>query len=226
MPCRAGEQRRLLRGEAPVYWFDRLTRPADDRAMQVFLETERLVLRRFTEDDVDNLVELDADPAVMRFITGGRGTPRAEIRDDYLPAFLGYYERYPGYGFWAAVEKSTGDFIGWFHFRPPREGGLPDEPELGYRLRRSAWGKGYGAEGSRALIDKGFTEFGVRRVFATTMAVNTASRRVMEKAGLTFVRSFHQDWPDKIDGDEHGDVEYALDRATWESTSGSGEKVW
>ena len=73
--------------------------------MQVFLETERLVLRQFTQDDVDNLVELDSDPAVMHFITGGRPTPRREIESEVLPTFLGYYERFAGYGFWAAVEK-------------------------------------------------------------------------------------------------------------------------
>ena len=109
--------------------------------MQIFLETERLVLRRFTEDDVDNLVELDSDPEVMRFITGGRPTPRQEIENEVLPMFLDYYERFPEYGFWAAVEKSTERFVGWFHFRPA-EGTHPDELELGYRLRRSAWGKG------------------------------------------------------------------------------------
>ena len=78
-----------------------------NRAMQVFLETERLLLRRFTEDDLDNLVELDSDPEVMRFITGGRPTPREEVENEILPAFLDHYERYAGYGFWAAVEKST-----------------------------------------------------------------------------------------------------------------------
>jgi len=62
-----------------------------------------------------------------------------------------------------------------------------DETELGYRLRRSAWGKGYGTEGSRALIRAGFIEHGVERVVAETMVVHTASRRVMEKAGLTLV---------------------------------------
>ena len=64
----------------------------------------------------------------------------------------------------------------------------PDEPELGYRLP-AAWGKGYASEGSRALVEKGFAELGVQRVFATTMAVNIGSRRVMEKAGLKFVRT-------------------------------------
>ncbi|GIH89849.1 GNAT family N-acetyltransferase [Planobispora siamensis] len=184
--------------------------------MHVFLETDRMVLRRFTEADEDHLVELDGDPEVMRFINGGRPTPREEIRDDVLPAFLGYYERFEGYGFWAAVERSTGQFLGWFHFRP-QKGDPPDQPELGYRLRRSAWGRGYATEGSRALIRKGFTELGVRRVVASTMTVNTGSRRVMEKSGLRLVRTFHQEWPEIIEGSEHGDVEYALDRESWEA---------
>ncbi len=67
--------------------------------MQVFLETERLVLRRFTPDDVDNLVELDGDPQVMHFITGGRTTPREEIENDLLPWFLHYDEGGDRYGF-------------------------------------------------------------------------------------------------------------------------------
>lgn len=183
--------------------------------MHVFLETERLLLRRFTMSDADNLVALDSDPDVMHFITGGRATSREEILTDFLPAFLRYYERFAGYGFWAAIEKASGEFIGWFHFRPP-EGAAPDEPELGYRLRKSAWGNGYAAEGSRALIRKGFAEFGVRRVSAETMVVHAASRRVMEKAGLTLVRTFRQPWPYAIDGDQHGGVEYALTRADWE----------
>ena len=167
--------------------------------MQVFLETGRLILRRFTGDDVDLLVELDADPEVMRYINGGEPTSRAEVVDEVLPAFLDYYERYPGYGFWAAIEKSTGEFLGWFHFRPPH-GGRDDEAELGYRLRKSAWNKGYATEGSRALIDKGFIEYGVNRVFATTMAANVGSRRVMEKSGLSYVRTFFGDWPESMPG--------------------------
>jgi RimJ/RimL family protein N-acetyltransferase len=180
----------------------------------VFLETERLTLRRFTADDVDLLVDLDSDPEVMFWITGGRTTSREEIETDYLPAFLAYYEKYEGFGFWAAIERSTGQFLGWFHFRPA-PGHPDDEPELGYRLRRSTWGKGYASEGSVALIDRGFRDFGVGRVLAETMAVNTASRRVMEKAGMRLIRTFHQEWPDKIPGDEHGDVEYAITREEW-----------
>ena len=129
----------------PVAW-----RCRKDRAMQVFLETDRLVLRRFSLADVDNLVNLDADPDVMRYVTGGIPTSREEIQDEFLPAFLDYYQRYEGYGFWAAIEKATGEFLGWFHFRPgpdaapadtghppagPAAGYSPGSSPLGARIR-------------------------------------------------------------------------------------------
>lgn len=189
--------------------------------MRVLFETERLVLRRFTEADADDLFDLHGDSEVMRFLTGGRPTPRDVILNETLPRFLRSYERFEGFGVWAAIERSTGEFLGWFEFHPP-EGRGPEEAELGYRLRRSAWGKGYATEGSRALIRRGFTELGVRRVVAETMAVNAASRRVMEKAGLTYVRTFHQEWPWRIEGDEHGDVDYALRKADWERREAAG----
>ncbi|CAN5574830.1 GNAT family N-acetyltransferase [soil metagenome] len=190
--------------------------------MHVFLETERLILRRFTEADVDNLVELDSDPDVMRYITG-KPTPRDLIENDYLPSFLEYYERSDRYGFWAAIEKSTGTFIGWFHFRPPRDSTDPNVAELGYRLRKDAWGKGYATEGSKALIDKGFRELGVQRVTALTYEDNTASRRVMEKTGLRFIRAFRMP-PGQLEAEglapedfwDGDDVEYAIDRDDWE----------
>jgi RimJ/RimL family protein N-acetyltransferase len=165
--------------------------------------------------DLDDLVELNSDPEVTFFINGGKPIPREVIEQDHLPYTIARYGRGDGYGLWAAIEKSTGAFLGWFHLRPA-DGGPPDAPELGYRLKRSAWGQGYGTEGSRALIEKAFRELGAQRVFASTMTVNIASRRVMEKAGLRFVRTFFQEWPDRIPGDELGDVEYALTRAEWE----------
>jgi RimJ/RimL family protein N-acetyltransferase len=183
--------------------------------MHIFLETDRLVLRWFTMADAENLVSLDADPDVMRFVPGGMPTSREEIRDEVLPAFLGYYQRDESFGFWAAIEKATGQFLGWFHFRPGA-GAAPGEAELGYRLRKSAWGKGYATEGSRALIGKGFTESGVQRVVAEAMAVNHASRRVMQKAGLQLVRAFDQPCPSPAGGGQFGVVQYALDKADWQ----------
>ncbi|GGZ50658.1 GNAT family acetyltransferase [Streptomyces inusitatus] len=183
--------------------------------MTVFLETERLVLRPFTEADADRLLALDNDPDVMRFINGGRPTTPAEIRTHTLPRLLLDHPRTGSRGYWAALEKATGTFLGWFEFRPLDDPG-PAAVELGYRLNKAAWGRGYATEGSRALIHKGFTDLGVERVTANTMAVNAGSRRVMEKSGLSFLRNFTGDWPDVIEGSEHGEVEYELTRERWE----------
>ncbi len=189
--------------------------------MRVYLETDRLVLRYLTADDADNLIELDSDPEVMRYLSGGEPTSPQRIREVVLPYMLEYYEQGDAFGYWAAIEKSTGEFLGWFHFREhPSEGGPAGAPErdgieVGYRLLKKAWGKGYGTEGTRALVGKGFRELGVRRVYAETMAVNKASRRVMEKSGLSYVRTFKQDWPEQIEGSELGEVEYAVTREEW-----------
>ena len=114
--------------------------------------------------------------------------------------------------------RTTGAFLGWFRFHP-RPGGPPGKIVLGFRLRKPAWGKGYATERSRALMRKGFTELGARRVMAETMAVNLASRRVLEETGLTFVRIFHQLWPYRIEGRELGDIEYAESKDEWELTT-------
>jgi RimJ/RimL family protein N-acetyltransferase len=184
--------------------------------VRTILETPRLVLREFSGDDVDNLFDLNSDPEVMRYITGGRPTPREEIQDKIIPFHLAVYNRFDGLGTWAAESATTGGFLGWFHFRPG-PGTDISNIDLGYRLRRSAWNKGYATEGSRALISAGFTDLGVERVFAHTMTVNTASRRVMEKCGLTLVRTTPYEGADIIEGAEYGEVEYALTKPEWEA---------
>ena len=183
--------------------------------MELFLETERLLLRQVTDDDVDELFALDNDPEVMRYLNGGKPVGRAEIVAQ-VQRMKGFYERYPAYGYWPAVEKATGTFLGWFLLRP-KESDEPGHVELGYRLRRSAWGRGYATEGSRALLRKAFTELDVQRVYAHTMVINKGSRRVMEKAGLHYVRTFEGDFPEPIQGSEKGEVEYALTRPTWQT---------
>ncbi|MFJ9466753.1 GNAT family N-acetyltransferase [Streptomyces caniferus] len=184
--------------------------------------TERLLLRRFTPDDAEPLVALHGDPDVMRFIDTGRPVPRTDVLRRTLPEFLtgpGHHPEDPltGIGVWAAEAPATDAFIGWFALRPTTPG-RPDEAELGYRLHRAAWGQGYATEGARALVDHAFTRPdrpGVQRVMATTMTVNHRSRRVMEKTGLRFIRTFFEEWPDYIEGAEHGDVEYAITREEW-----------
>ena len=181
--------------------------------MTVFLETDRLFLRRFTPGDTNALYALDGDPDVIRWTNlDGRRAPYAFYRDVLLPSNLAYYEKYVGYGYWVAAEKVTGAFLGWFHFRPTRND--PDEIELGYRFEKSAWGKGFATEGSRALVRKGFLELGTVRVTATTLASNRASVRVMEKSGLRFEHDYIHEHTDPETGlvTGHPAVKYALNR--------------
>jgi RimJ/RimL family protein N-acetyltransferase len=79
--------------------------------MHIFLETGRLTLRRFSEDDVDDLFDLNRDPEVMRYITGGRSTPREQIRDEIIPFHLDFYGRCDQFGTWAAEARSTRGFL-------------------------------------------------------------------------------------------------------------------
>ncbi|MCL6300740.1 GNAT family N-acetyltransferase [Streptomyces kronopolitis] len=184
--------------------------------MPHFLETDRLALRAFTPADIDHLFALDNDPEVMRFLNGGRPRSRETVESS-LSRLRHDYPCWKTRGYWAAQEKTTGTFLGWFEFRPLEEHS-PAVVELGYRLHQTAWGRGYATEGSRALVCKGFTDLGVERVTAHTMAVNARSRRVMEKSGLSFVRNYTGDWRERIEGSEHGDVAYELTRAEWEQT--------
>jgi RimJ/RimL family protein N-acetyltransferase len=142
------------------------------------------------------------------------------ILDQILPFHLAVYDRLDRLGTWAAESTATGGFLGWFHFRPGQDADVSNI-ELGYRLHRSAWDKGYATEGSRALISTGFTELGMERVFAHTMTLNAASRHVLEKCGLKLVGTIPYDGPFEIEGAELGQVEYATTRSEWETrTSG------
>lgn len=184
-----------------------------EETMTAFLETDRLLLRQFTEDDADLLFALDSDPDVMRHV-GPYGLPDSEAyRQHIRKNFLPYYAKYEGYGFWAVIEKAGGAFIGWLTLRPAldyrfaREADFgPEDFELGYRLRKAAWGKGYATEAARALVRKAFTELGMTRVVAAALATNLASIRVMEKVGLEQVGQFI------LPGYDPPAVKYALSR--------------
>lgn len=194
---------------------------------------ERLALRRlaFTDTDVDNVVSLDADPRVMRYLDHPK--TRTEVAHEVLPALIALSSHHPAFGTWAAETRTRdgGEFVGWLILRPvsPADGPMVEWPTappghtstvmLGYRLRRAAWGRGYATEGARALVRYAFTtdthDRPVQRIVATTMAVNAGSRRVLEKAGLRHLRTVHLNWPDPLPGTEHGDVEYEITRAQW-----------
>lgn len=185
------------------------------------LRTSRLLLRRFREQDAGDLADLYGDPAVMRYIDDGRPIPREQVLSEKLPEFLSEYGRFPaGLGRFAGLESATGAFVGRFALRPTASPGLDPavdgDIELGYRLLPAFWGLGYATEAARALVDSAFADCGAQSVAATTMTVNAGSRRVLEKAGLRLARTFHLDWPEPLEGAEHGDVVYRITRPEWQ----------
>ncbi len=177
------------------------------------LTTRRLHLEPLTPAHLDHLVELDSDPEVLRFIWG-----RALTREESLhrgSARIDPVGEARGIGAWAGLEGPVGDraFVGWWTLQRD-----PDDDftaELGYRLRREAWGRGLATEGSRALLDHAFGTLALPRVWAQTMAVNTGSRRVMEKLGLHLERTVVEHWDDPLPGAEAGEVYYEITREEW-----------
>ena len=171
------------------------------------LQTTRLTLSPCHPSDRADFIDLERDPEVMRFLNGGHAVDHEQIDPNATFLMPRGTEPYV----WTARRTSTGGFVGWFCLWPESE----TSAELGYRLRRAAWGQGLAAEGASALVDFGFTGVGYDKIVATTMAVNHASRRVMEKIGLKYARTVCGDWPDPIAGSEQGDVWYELARCEW-----------
>ncbi|MGW1991726.1 GNAT family N-acetyltransferase [Embleya sp. NPDC001921] len=106
--------------------------------MSNFLETQRLELRPFTEADLPDLVDLDGDPEVMRYLTGGRPTPPEAVRDRVLPRLLHEYPAWGNRGFRAARERAGGRFVGWFELRPVAE---DSADVVEYTLARAGWAR-------------------------------------------------------------------------------------
>jgi RimJ/RimL family protein N-acetyltransferase len=171
------------------------------------LHTAHLTLMPSVPVDAAELMSLEADPEVMRFLNGGHAV------DHSKPHFYTGFSMPRGTEdfFWTARRTTDNTFVGWFFFGPD----LERIAELGYRLCRNAWGQGLAAEGGKALVDWGFRTGLYDRVFASTMAVNLASRRVMEKIGMIYERTAYDEWPDPIPGSEHGEVKYEVRREDW-----------
>lgn len=174
--------------------------------MIVYLETKRMILREFTENDVDHLVDLDSDPEVTRYINGGKPTARAYIDQTVMPKILAYYQKESGFGIWAAMDKKDHAFMGWFLLRPNLSN--TDEIELGYRFKRIYWGQGFATEGSEALVEKGFESLGIDVLMAAADPANGASRRVMEKVGLRYEK-------DELEPDGFRIVKYSMNRTSY-----------
>lgn len=179
-------------------------------AVPLEIRTARLCLRRLTVAHLPDLVELDSDPEVMRYISGGEANSRQRYEEVLLPRMLAWDDE--PYGFLAAYENET--FVGWFHLRPtvaPGETML----ELGYRLRRVAWGRGLATEGSRALLRHAFEGLGQAAVDACADPRNAASLHVLEKCGMRHAGTFvHPRVPIEV-------VRYVIERQAWAEHEGA-----
>lgn len=182
------------------------------------LETERLVLREWTDDDLDALAALSGDPQVMRYITGGKTRTREQSAKG-LARQQDHQSRL-GYAFWAAEEKASGRVIGLNGIQPLLETG---DVEIGWWLEVAAWGKGLATEGARRSAAFAFEEAGLERLVAIAAPENTASIRIMDKLGMTFARAttfgaLGTTLPELADFALH---QYVLERADWEAARGA-----
>jgi RimJ/RimL family protein N-acetyltransferase len=167
------------------------------------LETARLLLRQFTEADLDDWARITADPEVMRYV-GGSALSRDEAWRS-LGYLLGHW-KIRGYGLWAAEEKATGRLVGRIGlYRPEGWPGL----EVGWLVERARWGEGFASEGGAASLDYAFEALGAARVISVIEPPNAASIRVAEKLGERFFeRRLLQGKQVSI---------YAIERAQWEA---------
>jgi [ribosomal protein S5]-alanine N-acetyltransferase len=194
----------------------------------VVLDTDRLVLRRLTLEDLDAMASFYADPAVRRFFPDGTLT-RDETLEELEWILDAYYERY-GYGLWATVERRSGDVIGRCGLLPfkvvrattqaglalddPDEHPSPDdryEVEVAYLLARDRWGRGFATEAAAAIVAYGFEHLEVDRLISLIDPDNDASASVARRCGMT------------IDGEVEldGDVIplHAITRTAWLSAN-------
>lgn len=183
------------------------------------LTTERILLEPLTLDHTDLLVELDSDPEVLRFLFG-RALSREEVVTTCMPRRTRPEADARGLGYWVGFDRTVPPaepaFLGWWSLA------LDDDPacaELGYRLRRDAWGRGLATEGARALLSHAFDTVGLARVRAETMAVNDASRGVLERLGMRHVRTRVERWDDPLPGAEQGEVDHEVTAEAWRSRS-------
>jgi ribosomal-protein-alanine N-acetyltransferase len=172
------------------------------------LESDRLYVRRFTPDDLDDLAALLGDPDVGRFLGGAKD--RAAVESTLQSRALAYYDQHPGLGMWATIERASGRFVG-FHVLNHIHG----EPDIqvGYALVRDAWGQGYATEMTVRLMRYGFDERGLAQICAITNLDHVASQHVLLKAGLE--RRGERTFAHPILADQGPMAWFVADRATW-----------
>jgi ribosomal-protein-alanine N-acetyltransferase len=157
--------------------------------LKIFTETERLILREIVMDDAQDLFELDSDPNVNTYL-GNQPATELQQSVEVVNHIRKQYQT-NGIGRWAIIEKSTNEFIGW--------SGLKYESEIrenfsyydvGYRLKKKFWGKGFATESAIASIQYGFDQLQLKEIYAAADIENIVSNKVLQKTGLIWQEEF------------------------------------
>jgi len=175
----------------------------------------RLTLVPLADEHLEWEVELDSDPEVMRYLSG-RASSREEVEAGHAKR-MAAAQKVDGLGFWIGLVDD--EFVGWWTLQPAHGPDQPNDPgvaDLGYRLLQRHWRKGLASAGARELLRYGFDDVGLDRIIAQTFSVNARSRGVMERIGLTYVRTYPTSSSEPVEGIEEGEVEYEMTREQWE----------
>jgi ribosomal-protein-alanine N-acetyltransferase len=142
-------------------------------------ETERLIVRQFTREDLNKLIELRSDDEVIKYL-GGRRLQNPESITKRLDFYIDCYRRF-GYGMCAMSLKETGEMFGWSGLQPLEDSA---DTEVGYGMIKKFWGKGIGYECALAWLRYGFKKTDLKSIVAVASPENVGSWRIMEKLGM------------------------------------------
>jgi len=179
--------------------------------MKIHIETERLLIRDLMDEDVHGMFALDSDAEVHKFL-GNKPISKIEEAKKMIDFIKQQYLDY-GIGRWAVVEKESGEFIGWSGFKYNTEtlNARTNYYDIGYRLIKKYWGKGYASESAIASLNYGFTKLNYDEIVGIADVANIASNTILQKIGLIKRNEFIYDAsPVNF---------YSLSKAEWQSVN-------
>jgi RimJ/RimL family protein N-acetyltransferase len=183
------------------------------------LETPRLRLRRWREDDLAPFAALNADPEVMRYFP----SPLTRAQSGEFARYVQGLINVQGWGLWAVEVRGGAPFIGFVGLNRPRfDAHFTPAIEVGWRLARPYWGNGYATEAASAALTFAFDELGCGEVVSFTSLINEPSRRVMQRLGMTHTADDDFDHPNVPEGPLRRHVLYRISAAQWRERMPSG----